>query len=145
MRIDGVHYRTIWVEADGWSVGIIDQTVLPHRFETRTLRTVDDACEAIVTMRVRGAPLIGATAAYGVALAVRADPSDEGLERACDVLYRTRPTAVNLRWALDEMRRALANQPRERRAAPRSPTTGRARSATRTWRSARRSAATASP
>jgi len=116
MRIDGVHYRTIWVEPDGWTVGIIDQTVLPHRFETRSLKTVDDAAEAILTMRVRGAPLIGATAAYGVALAVRADPSDESLERACDALYRTRPTAVNLRWALDEMRRALANQPHDRRA-----------------------------
>ncbi len=71
MKISGQPYRTIWVCDDGWSVGIIDQTLLPHRFETLTLATVEDAARAILTMQVRGAPLIGATAAYGVALAMR--------------------------------------------------------------------------
>src|SRR6516165_6418595 len=83
MKVDGKHTRTIWVEADGSSVGIIDQTVLPHRFTTIRLTTVGDVARAIATMQVRGAPLIGATAAYGVALALRADASDEALERAC--------------------------------------------------------------
>ena len=98
------HYRTIWLNEDGWTVEVIDQIKLPHLFETRTLRTVEDAEEAIRTMVVRGAPLIGATAAYGMALAVRADPSDAGLQQAHDLLLASRPTAVNLRWALDELR-----------------------------------------
>ena len=103
MNIDGKSYRTIWLSADGKSVEIIDQTKLPHKFETATLRTLDDAARAISSMQVRGAPLIGATAAYGVALALRTDASDEALDRACEVLAATRPTAINLRWALDEM------------------------------------------
>jgi methylthioribose-1-phosphate isomerase len=115
MKINGRHYRTIWVNADGWSVATIDQTKLPHRFETVTLQTLADAAHAIGAMLVRGAPLIGATAAYGVCLAVREDPSDHAIERAYAVLLATRPTAVNLRWALDEMCAALRNQPRERR------------------------------
>ena len=82
MKIDGRQTRTIWLEADGWSVGVIDQTQLPHRFVTVRLATVDDAAHAISAMQVRGAPLIGATAAYGVCLALRADASDEALERA---------------------------------------------------------------
>jgi methylthioribose-1-phosphate isomerase len=81
VKIDGKPYRTIWLNADGESAEIIDQTKLPHKFETVTLRTLDDAARAIATMQVRGAPLIGATAAYGVALALRADASDEGLDR----------------------------------------------------------------
>lgn len=108
MKIDGKPYRTIWLEADGKSVGIIDQTKFPHRFETVTLRTVEEAARAIREMEVRGAPLIGATAAYGVALAMLADASDHGLKRAYDLLVATRPTAVNLRWALDEMVKVLA-------------------------------------
>ncbi len=116
MKIDGVPYRTIWLNDDGWSVEIIDQTVLPHRFSTVTLRTLDDAATAIRDMLVRGAPLIGATAAYGVCLALRDDPSDDAIDRACEALAATRPTAVNLRWALDEMRAALRNQPPEQRA-----------------------------
>ena len=117
MKIGGKSYRTIWPNADGKSVEIIDQTKLPHAFETVTLSTLDDAARAIATMQVRGAPLIGATAAYGVALALRADASDEGLDRACDTLAATRPTAINLRWALDEMKKAVRNQPRDKRVA----------------------------
>jgi methylthioribose-1-phosphate isomerase len=88
-------------------VGIIDQTLLPHRFETRSLHTLADAAEAISAMRVRGAPLIGATAAYGLALGLLADASDAGLERACAALTATRPTASNLAWALRRLRRGL--------------------------------------
>src|SRR5215470_9379470 len=117
MKVDGKPRRTIWVEGDGWSVGIIDQTALPHRFTTVRLTTLEDVARAIATMQVRGAPLIGATAAYGVALALRADASDEALERACAVLAATRPTAVNLKWALDEMVAAVRNRPREERVA----------------------------
>ncbi len=108
MKINGRHYRTIWLGADGWSVEVIEQTKLPHRFETIALRTVDEAAHAIKSMQVRGAPLIGATAAYGVALAMRADASDASLARCIAFLNAQRPTAVNLRWALEEMRRVLA-------------------------------------
>ena len=114
MNINGKHYRTIWLNDDGWSVEIIDQTKLPFVFETVTLRSLDDAARAIKTMQVRGAPLIGATAAYGVALALRADASDEALDRACDQLAATRPTAINLRWALEEMKKAVRNQPHDK-------------------------------
>ncbi len=107
MNIGGRHSRTIWLEADGCSVGIIDQTQLPHRFETITLRGVDDAAHAIRAMLVRGAPLIGVTAAYGMALAMAEDGSDASLRAAYDRLVVTRPTAINLRWALDEMQRVL--------------------------------------
>ena len=117
MKVDGTPMRTIWLEPDGWSVGIIDQTALPHRFATLRLQTLDDAARAIRTMQVRGAPLIGAAAAYGVCLALRADPSDQALEHACTVLAATRPTAINLKWALDEMVAAVRNQPREARVA----------------------------
>lgn len=113
MKIDGQHYRTIWVAEDGWSIAIIDQTKLPFSFETARLTTLDDAARAIRTMQVRGAPLIGATAAYGVCLALRADASDAALEAARETLMATRPTAINLRWALDEMLAAVRNQPRE--------------------------------
>jgi methylthioribose-1-phosphate isomerase len=117
VKIDGKPYRTIWLNPDGASVEIIDQTKLPHAFETVTLRSLDDAARAIASMQVRGAPLIGATAAYGVALALRDDASDEALDRACTTLAATRPTAINLRWALDEMQKAVRNQPRDRRVA----------------------------
>jgi len=116
MKIDGRQMRSIWVESDGTSVGIIDQTELPHRFVTKRLVTVDDTARAIRTMQVRGAPLIGAAAAYGVWLAMRADASDEALERACATLIATRPTAINLAWALDEMLAAVRNRPRAERA-----------------------------
>jgi methylthioribose-1-phosphate isomerase len=107
MKVDGKHFRTIWLEADGVSVATIDQTLLPHRFVTISLRTLEDAARAISTMQVRGAPLIGATAAYGICLAMRADSSDDALRRAYATLLVTRPTAVNLKWALDEMTAAL--------------------------------------
>ena len=115
MKVDGKQTRTVWVEGDGASVGIIDQTELPHRFATVRLVTVEDVARAIKTMQVRGAPLIGVTAAYGVWLALRADASDEALERACTDLARTRPTAINLKWALDEMVAAVRNRPRAER------------------------------
>src|SRR4029077_12883528 len=117
MKVDGKNMRSIWLEADGWSVGAIDQSLLPHRFATLRLTTLEDAARAIAAMQVRGAPLIGAAAAYGVALALRADASDEALERACTMLAATRPTAVNLKWALDEMVAAVRNRPREERLA----------------------------
>ncbi len=106
MNVDGRPYRTIWVAEDGWSVEIIDQTRLPHAFATLRLTSLEDAAHAIRTMQVRGAPLIGATAAYGMALALRADAG--ALDYARAVLLATRPTAVNLRWALDDMAAALA-------------------------------------
>ena len=117
MRVNGKSYRTIWVADDGRSIDIIDQTRLPHCFAIVTLRTLEDAAHAIKSMQVRGAPLIGAAAAYGVCLAVAADASDEALDRAYDVLLATRPTAVNLRWALNEMRAHLRNLPRDARLA----------------------------
>lgn len=117
MKVNGKHTRSIWLESDGWSVGIIDQTLLPHRYETLRLASVQDAAHAIKSMQTRGAPLIGAVAAYGVALAMRADASDENLEKAGAALLATRPTAINLKWALDEMRAAVRNRPREERVA----------------------------
>jgi methylthioribose-1-phosphate isomerase len=117
MNIDGKSWRTIWLEPDGWSVGVIDQTRLPHRFETKRLATLADAAAAIATMVIRGAPLIGASAAYGMYLALRQDASDEALERAYATLLATRPTAVNLRWALDEMMVVVRNRPRDERVA----------------------------
>ena len=117
MKVNGNATRTIWLESDGWSVGIIDQTALPHRFATLRLTTLDDAARAIKIMQVRGAPLIGAAAAYGLCLALRADPSDEALDHAYVVLHATRPTAINLKWALDEMVVAVRDQPRETRVA----------------------------
>ena len=109
--------RTIWLEPDGWSVGVIDQTALPHRLLTARLTTLAEAAHAIRTMVIRGAPLIGATAAYGMALALREDASDEALERAYAVLLATRPTAINLKWALDEIMAVVRNRPRAERAA----------------------------
>jgi methylthioribose-1-phosphate isomerase len=111
MKVDGRHFRSIWLEPDGWSVGAIDQRRLPHEFVVARIENVDAAAEAIRAMLVRGAPLIGATAAYGIALAMRADPSDPALDQACRMLLATRPTAVNLKWALDEMRRAVRPLP----------------------------------
>ncbi|MGE4166873.1 MAG: S-methyl-5-thioribose-1-phosphate isomerase [Xanthobacteraceae bacterium] len=115
MRVNGRSYRTIWIGDDGHSVEIIDQTRLPHQFVVVSLRTLADAAHAIKSMQVRGAPLIGVAAAYGICLAVAADASDEALDRAYDTLLATRPTAVNLRWALDEMHGTLRNLPREAR------------------------------
>jgi methylthioribose-1-phosphate isomerase len=117
MKVDGKAMRTIWLEPDGWSVGVIDQTALPHRFATVKLTSLDDVAHAIRAMVIRGAPLIGATAAFGISLALRADASDEGLEHAYATLLATRPTAINLKWALDEMVAAVRNRPRAERTA----------------------------
>lgn len=111
MNVDGVSWRTISLEPDQKTVRVIDQTLLPHAFETMALRTLSDAAVAIRAMHVRGAPLIGVTAAWGMFLACLEDASDEGLERAADKLNATRPTAVNLKWALDEMRQVLLPLP----------------------------------
>jgi methylthioribose-1-phosphate isomerase len=115
VKVDGKSYRTIWLGADGTTVQAIDQTLLPHQFVVRDLTTVEDAERAIRTMIVRGAPLIGAAAAYGMALAMAADPSDSNIDRAYKVLLASRPTAVNLRWALDDLRALLSPLPQGRR------------------------------
>lgn len=107
MRINGTPHRTIWLNEDGWSVDIIDQTKLPHELKIANLRTVEDAARAIKDMLVRGAPLIGATAAYGLCLGLRQDQSDAAMAWLSDFLNKQRPTAVNLRWALNEMQSQL--------------------------------------
>ena len=117
MKINGKAFRTIWLADDGWSVEVIDQTRLPNAFVVVALTSMEDAARAILTMQVRGAPLIGATAAYGLAMAMREDASDEAVDRASAYLAKQRPTAINLRWALDEMRSAVLNLPREERVA----------------------------
>ena len=117
MKVDGKPTRTIWLEPDGWSVGVIDQTALPHRYVTARLTNLAEAAHAIRAMVIRGAPLIGATAAYGMCLALREDASDEALERAYATLLAARPTAINLKWALEEMMAAVRNRPRAERTA----------------------------
>ena len=117
MKVGGVRYRAIFTTGDGTEVRVVDQTVLPHRFETVRLHSPADAARAIRDMVVRGAPLIGATAAYGVALAMTADPSDDALEETLALLGATRPTAVNLRWALDAAGALLRDTPPGARAA----------------------------
>lgn len=107
MKVNGKPFRTIWLAEDQWAVEIIDQTRLPHEFVTVRLETMEEAAHAIRAMLVRGAPLIGATAAYGIALAMRNNSSDAALQKAYDILMETRPTAVNLRWALDDMKALL--------------------------------------
>ena len=115
MLVDGRPYRTIWLADASGDVAVIDQTRLPFEFVIRTLRSVADAEAAIRDMVVRGAPLIGVTAAYGVALALRENPDDSNLAAAVARLIATRPTAVNLRWAAQRMQQALVPlPPRER-------------------------------
>ena len=109
MKIDGTPYRSVWVDQDGWSVHIIDQTKLPWAFEILRLATPREVAHAIRSMQVRGAPIIGAVAAYGLALATREDPSVDAMERAAALLAATRPTAVNLGWALERMLTRLRN------------------------------------
>ena len=116
MQVDGTHYRTIWPTSDGRAVEIIDQTKLPHSFETARLDTADDAAHAIRAMLVRGAPLIGATAAYGLWLALADDPSDASLNAAAEKLVATRPTAINLRWAVDAVVQEVRPRPTGQRA-----------------------------
>ncbi|MGR3759483.1 S-methyl-5-thioribose-1-phosphate isomerase [Roseobacteraceae bacterium NS-SX3] len=107
MKVDGTHYRSLWWDADKNALAIIDQRWLPHDFRLQTVETLEDFAAAITEMRVRGAPLIGATAAYGMALAMRLDPSDAAMDKAWSYLNATRPTAINLRWALDRCRNHL--------------------------------------
>jgi methylthioribose-1-phosphate isomerase len=110
MKVDGTAYRSVWVDpADGWSVRIFDQTKLPWTLEVLRLTNVAEAAHAIRSMQTRGAPLIGAVAAYGVCLALRADASTDALERDAAMLNATRPTAVNLRWAIERMLTRLRN------------------------------------
>src|SRR5256885_11211181 len=104
MRISGTHYRTIWITESG-TVRVIDQSRLPFEFATIDLETLADAAHAIKAMVVRGAPLIGATAAYGMALAARSNASDSHLAEAARALQTTRPTAINLAWAVAWMRK----------------------------------------
>jgi len=104
MKVDGTPYRTIWLEPDGWSVRAIDQTRLPHEFATVRLTIPGEAAHAIKIMQVRGAPLIGITGAYGLALALHRDPGDASLAENFSLLFATRPTGVNLRWALERVR-----------------------------------------
>jgi methylthioribose-1-phosphate isomerase len=116
MKIGGKHYRSVWPIGED-AFGIIDQAKLPHAFQTMTLRSADDAAAVINSMQTRGAPLIGVVGAYGLALEMRRDASDENLTKVHDMLAQTRPTAINLRWALARMRDALLNQPQGSRAA----------------------------
>ena len=117
MKIDGVHHRSIWLSDNGWSVRILDQRQLPWRVEIAELTSVEAAARAIKEMWTRGAPLIGATAAHGIALGLRAEASDSALERDYKTLLATRPTAVNLRWALDRMMGSVKPLHGERRLA----------------------------
>jgi methylthioribose-1-phosphate isomerase len=115
MKVNGISYRSIWLDDDCRRVTIIDQTKLPHQFETVSIATVTDAVYAISDMLVRGAPLIGATAAYGVCLGLGKNCSDSMLEMVCSQLIQARPTAVNLRWAVERMRAVLTPLPPEQR------------------------------
>jgi methylthioribose-1-phosphate isomerase len=119
MNYQGKRWRTIWRNDDdaNGSIGVIDQRLLPHEFKTLTLRTMEECAEAIRNMTVRGAPLIGATAAYGICFALRNDPSDAGLAAAYATLHKTRPTAINLKWALDQMQAAVVQLPSAKRLA----------------------------
>jgi methylthioribose-1-phosphate isomerase len=112
MKVNGKPMRTIWCEDDG-NVTIIDQRFLPHEFKTTVLGCLEDTRSAIADMKVRGAPCIGATAAYGMAVCVRNDNSDAAIQNAYDVLNGSRPTAVNLKWALDQCMKAMNGQKRE--------------------------------
>lgn len=115
MKVGKRHTRTIWLGSDKRSVEIIDQRWLPHEFRIASLSSVDDVAVAIKDMWVRGAPLIGVTAAYGVAIAMSGDASDQNLDATCAKLHATRPTAINLKWALDEMRHTLLTLPHAQR------------------------------
>ncbi len=116
MKINGKDWRTIWLESGGRSVGVIDQTCLPHRFSTSSLFNCDDVAKAISKMVVRGAPLIGVTGAYGLMLALQEDPSDYSLKIAFEKLNQTRPTAVNLSWALNRVKEKVSLLPYSERA-----------------------------
>ena len=108
MRIEGKEYRTIWFEEKNQGVKIIDQTKLPHKFIIKDLKTVKGAINAIKTMEVRGAPLIGGTAAYGIVLAVIENNNPDFIKKISEDLIKSRPTAINLKWAVDRMIKKLS-------------------------------------
>jgi len=108
MHINGKAFRTIWFDEKDQAVKIIDQTKLPHKFEIKNLKTVKDAINAIKTMEVRGAPLIGATAAYGVVLAIMENNDPKFIKTSCENLIKSRPTAINLKWAVNRMLKNLS-------------------------------------
>ena len=107
MHINGKALRTIWFDEKDQAVKIIDQTKLPHKFEVKNLKTVKDAINAIKTMEVRGAPLIGATAAYGVVLAIMENNDPKFIKKSSEDLIESRPTAINLKWAVDRMQKKI--------------------------------------
>ena len=115
MNIDGKHYRSAWLAGDRTSLHILNQELLPYEVEILTLKTVEDAADAIVTMKTRGAPLIGVVGAYGLAFAAAADPSDESIEESYQQLVKTRPTAINLKWGLQWVKVALLQVDESRR------------------------------
>lgn len=117
MQVEGKAYRSIWLAADGIGVEIIDQTLLPFRFEVVRLETAEQAMKAISRMQVRGAPLIGATAAYGICLGLRRGTSTAALEAIAADLIACRPTAINLRWAVERMLDLLVPLPEAKRLA----------------------------
>ena len=108
MKIEGKEYRTIWFDEQSQVVKIIDQTKLPHQFIIKDLKTVKDAINAIKTMEVRGAPLIGATAAYGIVLAIIENNNPDFIKKSSEDLIKSRPTAINLKWAVDRMMNKLS-------------------------------------
>ena len=105
MRIEGKDYKTIWFEDN--CVKIIDQTKLPHKFIVKDLKTVEDVINSIKNMEVRGAPLIGATAAYGLVLAILENNDQSFLKKASEKLINSRPTAINLKWAVQRMMKKI--------------------------------------
>ena len=108
MKIEGKEYRTIWFDEKNQAVKIIDQTKLPHQFIIKDLKTVKDAINAIKVMEVRGAPLIGGTAAYGIVLAVQENNDPNFIKKSSEDLVQSRPTAINLKWAVDRMMKKLS-------------------------------------
>ncbi|MGY5540483.1 S-methyl-5-thioribose-1-phosphate isomerase [Vibrio brasiliensis] len=116
MKINGTSYRSIWTTEDKQGIHIFNQEKLPYEFEILTLTTMEQAAEAIISMKVRGAPLIGCVGAYGMAFAMMADNSDQAIESAYNTLVSTRPTAINLQWALDRIRKLLESTPAHKRA-----------------------------
>ena len=109
MKIKGKEYRTIWYDKNNQLVKIIDQTKLPHQFIIKDLKTVKDSINAIKTMEVRGAPLIGGTAAYGIFLAIKESRDLNFIHQSSEDLIRSRPTAINLKWAVDRMKKKISD------------------------------------
>ena len=108
MKIEGKEYRTIWFDEKNQAVKIIDQTKLPHQFIIKDLKTAKDAINAIKIMEVRGAPLIGGTAAYGIVLAIMEKNDSNFIKKSSEDLIQSRPTAINLKWAVDRMIKRLS-------------------------------------